>query len=140
MWADEEDYWDWQEENAELMEELLMPDDEIKPYRSSEKYPRHYFREAHYQHELNADEKLAELWEMLVPDETVEEEPTPFMWSDYDGFFKFATKGPFCNTSDELRRTRDKTTHTQGIVAKVEWRPFENEDGIKFSGIYEHGS
>ena len=137
---DEDDYMDMQEENAELVQEMLMPEDENANYRSSDKYPRHYFRGDHYKYGLDADEKMAQLWEMLVPDETIEEEPTPFMWKDYDGFFKFATKGVFCNTSDELRRTRDKTTHTQGVVAKVEWRPFDNDEGIQFSGIYEHGS
>ena len=138
---DEDDYMDWQEDNNELVQELLMPEDEDPTnYRRSDKYPRRYFGLEHYSYGLDADEKMAQLWEMLVPDETVEEEPTPFMWDQYDGFFKFATKGAFCNKSDELRKNRNKTTHTQGIIAKVEWRPYENEEGITFSGIYEHGS
>jgi len=42
---------------------------------------------------------------------------------------------------DEMRKTRNKTTHTQGIVAKIEWRPVVNTDPEEnFSGIYEHGS
>ena len=39
--------------------------------RGSPQYPRHYFKGTHYQYELDADEKLAQLWEMLVPDENV---------------------------------------------------------------------
>ena len=45
------------------------------------KYPQRYFGRDKYQYESNADEKLAQLWEMLVPDETVVEEPTPFFWT-----------------------------------------------------------
>lgn len=75
---------------------------------------------------------------MLVPDETVVEEPTPFFWSKFDEFFQNKASGPFCNVGDELNKNRTKTSHTQGIVAKIEWRPFANDEG--YSGIYEHGS
>jgi len=76
-----------------------------------------------------------------VPDETVVEEPTPFFWTGFGDFFKNRAAGPFCNKSDELRRKRNKTTHTQGIVAKIEWRPVVNtEEDENFSGIYQYGS
>ena len=55
--------------------------------RGSPQYPRHYFKGDHYLYGLDADEKLAQLWEMLVPDETVVEEPTPFFWTGFDDFF-----------------------------------------------------
>ena len=77
---------------------------------------------------------------MLVPDENVIEEPTPFFWKEFDDFFTANTNGPFCNKSDELRGSRTKTTHTQGMVAKIEWKPFDNPEGVQFSGIYKHGS
>lgn len=49
---------------------------------------------------------------MLVPDETVIEEPSPFFWTGSGDFFKNRAAGPFCNKSDELRKKRNKTTHT----------------------------
>ena len=77
---------------------------------------------------------------MIIPDPDVEEEPMDFYWKEFDNFFRQKAQGSFCDNSDELRTKRLKTTHTQGIVAKVEWRPVENEQGVTFSGMYEKGS
>ena len=54
--------------------------------RGSPTYPRHYFRGDNYQAQ-DAQQKLDQLWEMLVPDETVIEEPTPFFWTGFGDFF-----------------------------------------------------
>lgn len=89
---------------------------------------------------LSAEEKLHELWKMIIPDENVIEEPMGFMWKEFDNFFSQRSNTSFYFNSDELRQKRLKTTHTQGVVAKVEWRPVSNEEGVTFSGIYEHGS
>ena len=133
---------DYMMDDEDTMEDLL-PDyshDRYQLPRGSPQYPRHFFRGDSYQ-QFDADEKLAKLWEMLVPDETVIEEPSPFFWTGFGDFFKNRAAGPFCNKSDELRKKRNKTTHTQGIVAKIEWRPVVNDDPEEnFSGIYEHGS
>ena len=40
--------------------------------------------------------------------------------------------------SDIMGKTRLKTTHTQGVVAQVAWKPVENDE--KYTGIYETGS
>ena len=63
----------------------------------------------------------------------------PF-WKDFDKFFSQPAKSSFDDNSDELLRDRLKTTHVQGVVAKVEWRPVSNDQGITFSGMYEQGS
>ena len=85
-------------------------------------------------------EKLAQLWERLVPDEndrTVQ--PATYQYKKFDNFFTQNANGSFCFFDDELPGRHEKTTHTQGLVAKVEWRKFEN--GITdFTGIYESGS
>ena len=47
--------------------------------------------------------------------------PKDFMWKDADMFFVQTTNFTFCDSSDELHKSREKTTHTQGIVAKIEW-------------------
>ena len=59
------------------------------------------------------------------------------MWKDFPEFFTDVAVEAFCGVSDGLRHNRKKTTHTQGIVAKVEWVPVE---GNGYSGIYETGS
>jgi len=100
-----------------------------------------YFRSDAYQEGLTADEKMLKLWSMIIPDEDErDEEPMGFYWKEFDNFFQQKANGTFCDNSDELRKRRLKTTHTQGIVAKVEWRPVSNEEGVTFSGIYEQGS
>jgi len=99
-----------------------------------------YFRSEAYQEGLTAEEKLQRLWKMLIPDENVVEEPMGFYWKEFDNFFEQKANTTFCDNSDELRKRRLKTTHTQGIVAKVEWRPVSNDEGITFSGMYEQGS
>lgn len=64
------------------------------------------------------------------------------MWKEFDNFFVQKANGPFCDSSDELRRNRKKTTHTQGLVAKIEWKPLNDPTTGKprFTGIYEEGT
>lgn len=54
------------------------------------------------------------------------------MWKEADNFFTKKANGSFCNASDEIRLKRPKTTHTQGIVAKVEWKSTSD----RFTGFY----
>jgi len=102
------------EDETDAVEELLTTRSawRFQLPRGSQKYPQRYFGKDFYQHDSDADEKLAQLWEMLVPDESVVEEPTPFFWKEFDDFFQNKASGPFCNPGDELRRNRTKTSHT----------------------------
>ena len=54
---------------------------------------------------------------MLIPDENVVEEPMGYLWKEFDNFFIQRSNTSFYFNSDELRKKRKKTTHTQGIVA-----------------------
>ena len=105
---------DFEIDEDDFLYRRLSSDDRYQLPRGSPKYPKRYFSATsqHYQYDSNADEKLAQLWEMLVPDETVVEEPTPFFWSKFDDFFQNKASGPFCNPGDELRKHRTKTSHT----------------------------
>ena len=81
---------------------------------------------------------MEELWSQIRPDENAEDDDvTPFMWKDFPEFFSDVAVEAFCGVSDSLRWNRKKTTHTQGVVAQVEWIPVE---GNGYSGIYETGS
>jgi len=65
----------------------------------------------------------------------------PLMWKEFDNFFTQKANGPFCDSSDELRKRRKKTTHTQGLVAKIEWKPVRDASGnTRFTGLYEEGT
>ena len=62
--------------------------------------------------------------------------PKDFMWKDADRFFLQDGDGAFCDASDELAVGRLKTTHTQGIVAKIEW----HVTNPRFTGMFETGT
>ena len=47
-----------------------------------------YFRSDAYQEGLTADEKMQQLWRMIIPDPDVEEEPMDFYWKEFDNFFR----------------------------------------------------
>ena len=85
-------------------------------------------------------EKFAQLWERLVPDESDHTvEPTRYQYNKFDNFFTQNANSSFCHFQDELPGVIEKTTHTQGVVAKVEWRKYEN--GVTdYTGIYGSGS
>ena len=80
---------------------------------------------------------MEDLWGLLVPDQLNETRPIPFKWKEFPQFFTNDNKGVFLDHSDVLKG-RLKTTHTQGVVAQVEWVIIPNEAG--FTGIYETGS
>ena len=97
-----------------------------------------YWKSTHYQ-EQSRQEKLEELWNELVPDEEdYDVAPMDFYWKEFPNFFTQKSNGSFCQNSDGARPNRPKTTHTQGVVAKVEWVPVENDLG--YTGIYDSGS
>ena len=50
-------------------------------------------------------------------------------------FFTHNQNDSFSRVSDDLG-SRVKTTHTTGIVAKVQWKMIDNE----YSGLYSTGS
>jgi hypothetical protein len=79
---------------------------------------------------------------MLVPDASNHDVAVkPLMWKEFDNFFTQKANGPFCDSSDELRKRRKKTTHTQGLVAKIEWKPVRDASGnTRFTGLYEEGT
>ena len=80
---------------------------------------------------------MEELWGKILPDPSVVEPAADFMWTEFPGFFTQKANGSFCQRSDEMPGRRKKASHTQGLVAKVEWRPVA---GNGYSGIYETGS
>ena len=59
------------------------------------------------------------------------------MWEKFPEFFTQKSVGSFCTKSDEMNKNRNKTTHTQGLVAQVEWFPVANNG---YSGVYDEGS
>ena len=98
---------------------------------------RCYFKSLHYMAK-SKETKMDELWSKIRPDENADDDkPAPFMWKDFPEFFTDVAVEAFCGVSDSLRWNRKKTTHTQGLVAKVAWVPVE---GNGYSGMYETGS
>lgn len=76
-----------------------------------------------------------------MPNPSYHETPVKeLMWKEFDNFFVQRANGPFCDSSDELRFKRKKTTHTQGLVAKIEWKPVIENGETRFSGIYGEGT
>lgn len=63
-----------------------------------------------------------------------------YYWKEFDDFFTQVANTSFCSQWDELDPMRQKTTHTQGVVAKVEWRRVDNPEMITYSGLYGSGS
>lgn len=91
-------------------------------------------------HALDKDVKLQQLWDQIVPvPETNVAPPMEPYWKEFVKTFTNNANGPFCNNSDEMRGGRQKTTHTQGVVAKVRWEVVEGND-MGYTGIYENGS
>jgi hypothetical protein len=81
------------------------------------------------------------LWRSLVPDENNHEtEPNEYWYGKFPQFFTQRANTSFCNNSDEIRRDRNKTTHTQGLVAKVEWVPTEEAKNEGYTGMMNTGS
>ena len=80
---------------------------------------------------------MAELWKELVPTyetdpESNDVEPKEFPWELFPNFFRQKGNGSFCQSSDEIKKNRPKTTHTQGLVAKVSWIPMTD----RYTGMY----
>lgn len=59
-------------------------------------------------------------------------------WKEFSQVASQNKNGSFCNNGDEMRKTRLKTTHTQGVIGKVRWEVVDNDMG--YTGIYENGS
>jgi hypothetical protein len=67
------------------------------------------------------------------------DEPIEQMWNLHGRFFEQKANGSFCQCSDEIiNRRREKATHTQGLVAQVEYVFMDNDLG--YSGILGEGS
>ena len=104
---------------------------------------RQYFRSDDYE-DLDRAEKLADLWCTLVPDITANPDttgngPADTMWKEFPAFFTQDADGSFeRQEGDALRANRVKSTHTQGLVAQVEWQTVDNSEG--YTGIYASGS
>merc|ERR1712156_831431 len=66
------------------------------------------------------------------------EEPTPFMWKEFPQFFTNKANTTFCIRSDQMPFKRNKTVHTQGLTAHVEWEVVKNDLG--YTALFEEGS
>ena len=69
-----------------------------------------YFNKDIYQAKTK-EEKMAELWSMIVPDESVVEEPIDFHWTEWGSLFEENMAGSF-HEGDEMPRGRSKLAHT----------------------------
>lgn len=87
---------------------------------------------------MSREQKMEELWSMIVPDINVVEEPSEYKWTSFPDYFTNDSNGSFCQFADEQQYKRVKMTHTQGVVAQVEWLPTDNDLG--YTGFYETGS
>jgi hypothetical protein len=64
------------------------------------------------------EDKMEDLWSMLVPNgDSTGVEPNPYWYAKFPEFFTQKAQVTFCNNSDEIKRNRNKTMHTQGLVA-----------------------
>ena len=48
-------------------------------------------------HAKTREEKMYELWSMLLPDQTIVETPREYFWKEFDEFFKMNANRTFCN-------------------------------------------
>ena len=87
-----------------------------------------YFKSDEYQDKFR-DEKMKDLWQMITEDDTM----LDYYWAEFNQIFTNKPGGSFCQDSDEMQRGRLKTTHTQGLVAKVSWVPVQ---GNGYTGFY----
>lgn len=90
-----------------------------------------YFKSDDYQAQFR-DAKMKDLWTMIEKDDTM----LDYFWADFAKIFTNAPNGSFCQNSDEMKRNRLKTSHTQGVVAKASWLPVENIADIGYTGFY----
>ena len=95
-----------------------------------------YFKSPTYKAKSRT-EKMDELWNDLVPSDAegqpINTGPKDFPWEQLPRFFSQKGNGSFCQSSDEIKRSRPKTTHTQGLVAKVSWIPTVED---RYTGLY----
>jgi hypothetical protein len=112
--------------------------EDAEPLRALQRARVAYFKSPIYQGKAS-QEKMAELWNVLVP--TFEDNPDlneveikPFPWTLFPNFFRQKGNGSFCQSSDELKKNRPKTTHSQGLVAKVSWIPTPTT--TSYTGMY----
>ena len=94
------------------------------------------YKKKSYQ-KLSRTKKMDLLWNELVPDPTVVQPVQDFMWHELPEAFTDKSVLSYCQAADDLVRHRKKHVHTQGLVAKVEWKPTP-DNGL--SGIYGTGS
>ena len=87
-----------------------------------------YFKTDEYQAQ-DREHKMNDLWTMITKDDTM----LDYFWADFAKIFTNKANGSFCQNSDELKRNRPKTTHTQGVVAKASWLPVA---GNGYTGFY----
>ena len=92
-----------------------------------------YFKSDDYQAQFR-DAKMNDLWTMITKDDTM----LDYFWADFAKIFTNAPNGSFCQNSDEMKRNRLKTTHTQGVVAKATWKPVG--DANEYTGFYKSES
>ena len=59
-----------------------------------------------------------------------------YYWAEFATQFTGVANGSFCQNSDEMKRNRLKTTHTQGLVGQIKWVP---ESGHDYTGFYKEG-
>ena len=101
------------------MTEAEIEDDRRMLKAKTRPEQRGFFRgnNANYKNQTR-EEKMEDLWSMLVPDEdSTDVEPNPYWYAKFPDFFTQRANVSFCNNADEIRNNRNKTMHTQGLVA-----------------------
>ena len=102
-----------------------------------------YFAQPYWD-EKKAAEKLAVLWDMLVPTDADGNEvvtgPQDFRFKDLPEMLEENQNNSFCVRSDEIRKNRSKVVHGQGLHAKVVWKAMPKEEGNEYTGMYATGS
>lgn len=74
-----------------------------------------WFKSDTYQAQ-SKEQKLTDLWSILVPDSSVAQTPIPYYWSDWQHTFTQESIQSFRQVSDEMPDGRRKFAHTQGVV------------------------
>ncbi len=92
-----------------------------------------WFQTAAYQTKTAVD-KMSDLWGMITANTSGPREP---FWVEYPRLFTQGSGGSFCQDSDEMKRSRKKVVHTQGVVHKARW---VSTGDHPYPGMYASGN
>ena len=60
---------------------------------------------------------MADLWSMIVPNQSIVEDPLDYYWSEWGSLFTTDMTDSFSTKGDEMPDGRLKLAHTQGVIA-----------------------